>query len=115
MYDIVKYGLTVPDFINSGYDLLTTPEQAVEFAKKWDTQNFVPEGGSKFCIRGTPRRRRGLTAETIDRGRVRSRPTRSLIGGVLGRDWGHPRTVAPRWPRGEGTATLGGSPAPESR
>jgi len=48
MYDIVKYGITVPDFIDSGYDLLTTPEQAVEFAKKWETQNFVPEGGSPF-------------------------------------------------------------------
>jgi ribose transport system substrate-binding protein len=48
MYDIVKHGITVPDFIDSGYDLLTTPEQAVEFAKKWETQNFVPEGGSPF-------------------------------------------------------------------
>jgi len=48
MYDHVKHGIELPPFIDSGFDLLTTPEQAVEFAKKWETQNFVPEGGSKF-------------------------------------------------------------------
>ena len=48
MYDHVKHGIALPPFIDSGFDLLTTPEQAAEFAKKWETQNFVPEGGSKF-------------------------------------------------------------------
>jgi ribose transport system substrate-binding protein len=48
MYDHVKFGIDLPPFIDSGFDLLTTPEQAVEFAKKWETQNFVPEGGSPF-------------------------------------------------------------------
>jgi ribose transport system substrate-binding protein len=50
MYDHVKHGIALPSFIDSGFDLLTTPEQAVEFAKKWETQNFVPEGGSKFGL-----------------------------------------------------------------
>jgi len=48
MYDHVKHGIALPPFIDSGFDLLTTPEEATEFAKKWETQNFVPEGGSKF-------------------------------------------------------------------
>lgn len=48
MYDHVVHGIELPPFIDSGYDLLTTPEQATEFAKKWETQNFVPEGGSPF-------------------------------------------------------------------
>jgi hypothetical protein len=42
------HGIALPDFIDSGYDLLTTPEQATEFMTKWETQNFVPEGGSPF-------------------------------------------------------------------
>jgi ribose transport system substrate-binding protein len=50
MYDHVKFGIELPAFIDSGFDLLTTPEQATEFAKKWETQNFVPEGGSKFGL-----------------------------------------------------------------
>ncbi len=48
MYDHVKNKIELPPFIDSGFDLLTTPEQATEFAKKWETQNFVPEGGGKF-------------------------------------------------------------------
>ena len=40
----------LPPFIDSGFDLLTTPEQAAEFAEKWETQNFVPEGGSPFGV-----------------------------------------------------------------
>ncbi len=48
MYDHVKHGIALPPFVDSGFDLLTTPEQAVDFAKKWETQDFVPEGGSKF-------------------------------------------------------------------
>jgi ribose transport system substrate-binding protein len=48
MYDHVKHGIALPPFIDSGFDLLTTPEEAAAFAKKWETQNFVPEGGSKF-------------------------------------------------------------------
>jgi ribose transport system substrate-binding protein len=48
MYDHVKHGIELPPFIDSGYDLLTTPEEAEEFMVKWETQNFVPEGGSKF-------------------------------------------------------------------
>ncbi len=50
MYDHVVHGIELPPFIDSGFDLLTTPEQAAEFAKKWETQNFVPEGGSKFGL-----------------------------------------------------------------
>jgi len=50
MYDHVVNGIALPPFIDSGFDLLTTPEQAAEFAKKWETQNFVPEGGSPFGI-----------------------------------------------------------------
>jgi ribose transport system substrate-binding protein len=50
MYDHVVHKLELPPFIDSGYDLLTTPEQAAEFAKKWETQNFVPEGGSPFGL-----------------------------------------------------------------
>lgn len=48
LYDHVVHGIALPPFIDSGYDLLTTPEEATEFMKKWETQNFVPEGGSKF-------------------------------------------------------------------
>jgi ribose transport system substrate-binding protein len=48
LYDHVVHGIALPDFIDSGYDLLTTPEQATEFMTKWETQNFVPEGGSPF-------------------------------------------------------------------
>jgi ribose transport system substrate-binding protein len=48
LYDHVVNGIALPPFIDSGYDLLTTPEEATEFMKKWETQNFVPEGGSKF-------------------------------------------------------------------
>jgi ribose transport system substrate-binding protein len=50
MYDHVKYGIELPPFIDSGFDLLTTPEDAAAFATKWETQNFVPEGGSKFGL-----------------------------------------------------------------
>ena len=50
MYDHVVHGIELPSFIDSGFDLLTTPEPAAEFAKKWETQNFVPEGGSKFGL-----------------------------------------------------------------
>jgi ribose transport system substrate-binding protein len=48
MYDHVVHGIELPPFIDSGFDLLTTPEDAVAFAEKWETQNFVPEGGSPF-------------------------------------------------------------------
>jgi ribose transport system substrate-binding protein len=57
MYDHVVHGIQLPDFIDSGYDLLKTPEDAVAFATKWDAANigkpewnpnFVPEGGGKF-------------------------------------------------------------------
>jgi ribose transport system substrate-binding protein len=48
MYDHVVHGIALPPFINSGFDLLTTPEDAVAFAEKWETQNFVPEDGSPF-------------------------------------------------------------------
>lgn len=48
MYDHVVHDIELPPFIDSGFDLLTTPEQAAEFATKWETQNFVPEGGSPF-------------------------------------------------------------------
>ena len=48
MYDHVVHGIALPPFIDSGFDLLTTPEDAVAFAEKWETQNFVPEGGSPF-------------------------------------------------------------------
>jgi ribose transport system substrate-binding protein len=48
LYDHVVNGIALPPFIDSGYDLLTTPEDAVAFAEKWETQNFVPEGGSPF-------------------------------------------------------------------
>jgi hypothetical protein len=50
MYDHVVHGIQLPDFIDSGYDLLTTPEQAAEFATKWETQNFVPPEGSPFGV-----------------------------------------------------------------
>jgi ribose transport system substrate-binding protein len=48
MYDHVKHDIALPSFIDSGYDLLTTAEEATAFMTKWETQNFVPEGGSKF-------------------------------------------------------------------
>jgi ribose transport system substrate-binding protein len=53
MYDHVVNGIELPPFIDSGFDFLTTPEQAVEFAAKWDDptgQSFVPEGGSPFGV-----------------------------------------------------------------
>ena len=50
LFDHVVNGIALPPFIDSGYDLLTTPEEATEFMKKWETQNFVPEGGSKFGL-----------------------------------------------------------------
>jgi ribose transport system substrate-binding protein len=48
MYDHVVHGIQLPPFIDSGFDLLLTPEDAVAFNEKWETQNFVPEGGSPF-------------------------------------------------------------------
>jgi ribose transport system substrate-binding protein len=57
MYDHVVHKIELPPFIDSGYDLLKTPEDAVAFATKWDAANigkpewnpnFVPEGGGKF-------------------------------------------------------------------
>src|SRR3990172_13218479 len=48
LYDHVVNGIALPPFIDSGYDLLTTPEEAAEFATKWETQNFVPPEGSPF-------------------------------------------------------------------
>ena len=40
IYDIVKHGKTYPAFVDSGFDLVTTPEQAQEFLAKWKSQNF---------------------------------------------------------------------------
>jgi ribose transport system substrate-binding protein len=53
MYDHVVYDIELPPFIDSGFDLLTTPAEATAFAEKWVTQNFVPEGGSPFGL-GNP-------------------------------------------------------------
>ena len=68
MYDHVKHGIALPPFIDSGFDLLTTPEQAVEFAKKWETQDFVPEGAPSSAT-VTPRCTRADTKH--DPGRER--------------------------------------------
>jgi ribose transport system substrate-binding protein len=40
MYDIVKHGKKFPAFIDSGFDLVTTPEQAKDFLARWKSQDF---------------------------------------------------------------------------
>ncbi len=40
MYDIVKHKKTFPAFIDSGYDLVSTPDQAKDFLARWKSQNF---------------------------------------------------------------------------
>jgi ribose transport system substrate-binding protein len=40
LYDIVKYGKTFPAFIDSGYDLVTTADQAKQFLDMWASGNF---------------------------------------------------------------------------
>lgn len=47
MYDIVKHGKSYPAFVDSGFDLVSTPEQATEFLAKWKSQNFK-SGPSPF-------------------------------------------------------------------
>ncbi len=40
VYDIVKYGKKYPAFVDSGYDLVTTADQAKQFIANWKSQNF---------------------------------------------------------------------------
>ncbi len=40
MYDIVKHKKTFPAFIDSGYDLVSTVDQAKDFLARWKSQNF---------------------------------------------------------------------------
>jgi ribose transport system substrate-binding protein len=40
IYDIVKHGKTYPAFVDSGFDLVTTVDQANAFIAKWKSQNF---------------------------------------------------------------------------
>ncbi len=40
MYDIVKHKKTFPAFIDSGFDLVSTPDQAKDFLARWKSQNF---------------------------------------------------------------------------
>ncbi len=40
MYDIVKHGKKFPAFIDSGFDLVTTKDQAQDFMARWKSQNF---------------------------------------------------------------------------
>jgi ribose transport system substrate-binding protein len=40
MYDIIKHGKKFPDFIDSGYDLVTTATQAQDFLARWKSQDF---------------------------------------------------------------------------
>lgn len=47
MYDIVKHKKTFPAFIDSGYDLVTTADQARDFIARWQSQNFKT-GASPF-------------------------------------------------------------------
>jgi ribose transport system substrate-binding protein len=43
LYDHVKHNITLPPFVDSGYDLVTTPEQAQEFIEAWETEDFKPD------------------------------------------------------------------------
>jgi ribose transport system substrate-binding protein len=47
MYDIVKHGKEYPAFVDSGYDLVTSVEQADEFLQMWESQDFK-SGPSPF-------------------------------------------------------------------
>jgi ribose transport system substrate-binding protein len=40
LYDIVRFGLTVPPFVDSGFDLVTTTEQAEQLIDMWTRQDF---------------------------------------------------------------------------
>jgi ribose transport system substrate-binding protein len=40
LYDIVVNKKQFPPFVDSGFDVVTTPQQADEFLKKWETKNF---------------------------------------------------------------------------
>jgi len=40
MYDIIKHGKKFPAFIDSGYDLVTTGDQAKDFLARWKSQDF---------------------------------------------------------------------------
>lgn len=49
MYDIVKNGITVPAFIDSGFDLVTTTEDAQLFLDAWDSGEF-PADPNKYGV-----------------------------------------------------------------
>jgi ribose transport system substrate-binding protein len=40
LYDIIKNNQKVEPFTDSGFDIVTTADQAVDFLKKWETKNF---------------------------------------------------------------------------
>lgn len=40
LYDIVKFGKQYPPFVDTGFDLVTTSQQADDFLAKWKSQNF---------------------------------------------------------------------------
>lgn len=58
MYDIVKYGKTFPAFIDSGFDLVTTVDQANAFLDMWASGNFKtkesPFGNGADYVPPTP-------------------------------------------------------------
>ncbi|ABQ90442.1 hypothetical protein RoseRS_2059 [Roseiflexus sp. RS-1] len=40
LYDIVVNKKTYPPFVDTGFDLVRTPEEADRFLKKWETGNW---------------------------------------------------------------------------